>query len=136
MLFRCSCTMPFRHHQNCTWSLIFAKAARCKSSSYTIYESVIRSKVRLLLPSVQQQTRRGAISLRYCGVRACAGVHTQVAFCASVCDVAVTTSCSKGYVHRDIKPENVLFTSDGHCKMVIHAVQTTEIRCNCNTDAG
>jgi serine/threonine protein kinase len=26
--------------------------------------------------------------------------------------------CSKGYVHRDIKPENVLFTSDGHCKMV------------------
>jgi serine/threonine protein kinase len=21
-------------------------------------------------------------------------------------------------VHRDIKPENVLFTSDGHCKMV------------------
>ena len=25
---------------------------------------------------------------------------------------------SKGYVHRDIKPENVLFTADGHCKMV------------------
>jgi serine/threonine protein kinase len=28
---------------------------------------------------------------------------------------------SKGYVHRDIKPENVLFTSDGHCKMVCPA---------------
>ena len=42
--------------------------------------------------------------------------------------------CSKGYVHRDIKPENVLFTSDGHCKMVIarwiEAVQTTKTRCN------
>lgn len=109
----------FNRTPSFTWSSTCVQAARCNASARAAARSTSRPR-RYDYYSRQPNSRLDEVQARFiiaeC-VLALEYIH-RFETNGSVRHCPSTLYCSKGYVHRDIKPENVLFTSDGHCKMV------------------